>query len=71
MPHLLDTAVVVDFLRGGGETVGRVLRLPGTPLISAITLEELERGWRASDPITIDDALTALVVVPVGEGRPG
>lgn len=67
MLHVLDTTVLIDYLRGR-PAVGRVLGLRergGRPATTAINVEELVRGLRESEVGAARRLLEGLVVLPI------
>jgi predicted nucleic acid-binding protein len=70
---LLDTTVLIDYLRGRPGAIRRVaeLRRKGDrPYVCAINVEEVSRGVRAGED-GVEDLLDGLTVAPLGipEGR--
>lgn len=61
--HLLDTNVVIDYLRGEADVVRAMLRsTPGSLAFSAISVHELERGLqRQGAPMAKRQALDAVI----------
>ncbi len=69
MLRLLDTTVLIDYLRGR-PAVGRVqdMRTTGeVPCTSAINLEEIVRGLRPSEATAAHQLVAGLRVLPIGE----
>lgn len=71
---LLDTTVVIDFLRGREETRARLRELiprREDAYICAVTVEEVTRGIRSSEDDAFLELLGGLLVAPldVPEGR--
>ena len=65
-PLLLDTDVIIDFLRGRAQAVNYINGLTSPFLISSITVAELYSGVREGDERTALDAfVAAFEVVPV------
>lgn len=67
MLHLLDSTVLIDFLRGR-PAVRRVqlLRAAGdVPATTAINVEEIVRGLRADEHIAAQSLFAGLVIVPI------
>lgn len=67
MALLLDTTVLVDYLRGDRWTVERLSAETVAPLVSAVSVEELEFGVRSHEREATDDLLEAVTVVGVDE----
>jgi predicted nucleic acid-binding protein len=69
VPLLLDTTVLIDFVRGG-EAVARVEAARATesspPLACAINVEELWHGARPQEERSILRLVSALRIVPLG-----
>ncbi|HEY7281068.1 MAG TPA: PIN domain-containing protein [Actinomycetota bacterium] len=71
---VLDTTVLIDYLRGRPGTVARLTRLESTgdrPYVCAISVEEVTRGLRPVEDDTFVDLLAGVRVAPLGvpEGR--
>jgi predicted nucleic acid-binding protein len=71
---LLDTTVLIDFLKGRSGTVGRVQQLGergDLPYTCAINVEEVSRGIRPREEDVFIRLLAGLHVAPLGvpEGR--
>lgn len=65
---LIDTDVIIDYLRGQADAVAYLEALPDTQLLSAITVAELCAGVReGAERITLDHFITAFEIVPVDE----
>ncbi len=65
---LIDTDVVIDYLRGQADAVAYLEGLIEPQLLSAITVAELYAGVREGKERTaLDTFLTAFEVVPVDE----
>jgi len=67
-PHLIDTTVLIDALRGreAAERL-RALRSEGPPpYICAINVEEVWRGTNAGEQEAVGRLLTALRIAPLG-----
>ncbi|MFN8141027.1 MAG: type II toxin-antitoxin system VapC family toxin [Solirubrobacterales bacterium] len=67
---LLDTSVVVDFLRGRGEAIRLLTDLTESHealLASEVTRFELMAGVRASEEASLERFFSAVEWVPVGE----
>lgn len=67
-PILLDTDVLIDYLRGRPDAVTYLESLTVPLLISAITVAELYSGVREGDERTaLDNFISAFELVPVDE----
>ena len=67
-PLLIDTDVLIDYLRGRTEAVKYVESLQETLMISAITIAELYAGVREGKERTIlDNFLTAFEVIELNK----
>lgn len=67
--HLLDSTVLIDFLRGR-PAVRRVQLLRaagGVPGTTAINVEEIVRGLRAEEHTAAQRLFAGLVIVPINE----
>jgi hypothetical protein len=62
---LLDTDVLIDFLRGRAEAVAFLAAAEGPLIISAISVAELFAGARGEDGEALRTFLGAFEVVPV------
>jgi len=63
---LLDTNVIIDFLRGRSNAVAYVRGLPAPVLTSAIVVAELYAGVRdGAERSQLDGFLSAVTVVPL------
>jgi len=63
---LIDTDVIIDYLRGQADAVAYLEALPDTQLLSAITVAELYAGVREGvERTTLDNFITAFEIVPV------
>lgn len=63
---LLDTDVLIDYLRGRKGAIAYVERLTATLLVSAITVAELAAGLRGEDEErALESFLLAFAIVPV------
>src|SRR5689334_2644119 len=66
---LIDTDVLIDYLRGQPDAVGYLDGLTDPILISVITVAELYAGVREGDERTrLDQFVQAFQVVPVDAG---
>ena len=71
---LVDTDVLIDFLRGCAPAVEWMGKLQNRPLVSVVTLAELRSGMRAGEERALETLFDASVVIPVDEqiaGRAG
>lgn len=65
-PLLLDTDVLIDFLRGYGEAVVYVRRQSDRIILSAIVVAELYAGVKGAEETTrLDDLASLFPVIPV------
>lgn len=64
---LVDTDVLIDFLRGYTPAVEWMRELRNRPLASVITVAELRAGMRGSEESALETLFDALVVVSVDE----
>ena len=65
-PVLIDTDIMVDFLRGHPKAVALVQTLSNRIVLSSIVVAELYAGVRGSDELDILDSLVSLFrVIPV------
>lgn len=66
--YLIDTDVLIEYLRGSNRAAEFLEQLKGELLISAITVAELFSGARGPDELdALDRFLLAFDVVPVDE----
>ena len=66
--YLLDTVVLIEYLRGSDRAAEFLEQLDGELMISAITVAELSSGARGSDEMdALDQFVLAFEVVPVDE----
>jgi len=66
--YLLDTDVLIEYLRGSDQAAEYLEQLKGELLISAITVAELFSGARGSDELdALDQFMLAFEVVSVDE----
>ncbi len=67
-PLLIDTDVLIDYLRGQADAVNYLESLNVHFFISAITVAELYSGVReGAERKTLDDFISAFEIVPVDE----
>lgn len=69
MSVLLDTTVLIDLLRGRAGAISRLTALQpisGVPCTSAINVEEIHRGLRASERAAADRLFDGLRIVSIG-----
>jgi predicted nucleic acid-binding protein len=65
-PVLIDTDVMVDFLRGHPKAVALVQTLADRIMLSSIVVAELYAGVRGSDElVTLDNFVALFRVIPV------
>ncbi len=65
---LLDTDVLIDYLRNRAEAVEYLENLPKPPIVSAITVAELYAGVReGQERKVLDELVGGFVVVPITE----
>lgn len=62
---LVDTDVLIDFLRGYAPAVEWMRELQNQPLVSVITIAELRAGMRAGEERALETLFDASVVIPV------
>lgn len=68
MPALLDTDVIIEYLRGRSRAVEFIEGLEEDLLLSAMTVAELFAGLKGADEErALDDFLQAFEVVPITE----
>ncbi len=66
--YLLDTDVVIEYLRGREEAIGYVESLKGALYVSAITVAELYSGVKGDDEESaLESFLGAFEVIPVDQ----
>jgi predicted nucleic acid-binding protein len=66
--YLLDTDVLVEYLRGSPKAIRYIERLEGELLLSAITVAELFSGARGEEEETaLEQFLQVFEVMPVGQ----
>ena len=69
MPLLIDTDVLIDYLRDYADAVSYLESLSEPAYISAITVAELYAGVReGKERVALDSFVKAFEVVPVDEG---
>ena len=70
---LLDTTVLIDYLRGrpAVQRVDALLARDDIPCTSSINVEEIFRGLREPETVAVEELFDGLRVVPIGrtEGR--
>lgn len=73
MVVLLDTTVLIDYLRGRPAVarVGALVDRGDVPCTSPVNVEEIVRGLRSAERAAVDDLFDGLRVLPIGraEGR--
>ena len=62
---LVDTDVLIDFLRGYAPAVEWMGKLQNRPLVSVVTIAELRAGMRAGEERALETLFDASVVIPV------
>ena len=64
---LLDTTVLIDYLRGqpAVDRVNALLARGDTPCTSAVNVEEITRGLRASEAAAAESLFDGLRVLPI------
>ena len=67
MTRVLDTAVLIDVLRGDEAAVGFLAGLEGVPLCSEITRIEILRGLRSAERQAASSLLNEIDWAPVDE----
>jgi predicted nucleic acid-binding protein len=67
VPLFLDTSVVIDLLRGADYTAELRARRP--LFVSPVTIHGVLRGMRPGEEERTLDLVTALSVVPIGQGE--
>ena len=63
--YLIDTDVIVEYLRGQARAIEFLESLAGTLQVSAITVAELYSGVRDDEREALEQFLSAFDVVPV------
>lgn len=68
---LLDTTVLIDYLRGkpAVERVEALLARGDTPCTSPVNVEEIVRGLRASEAAAAERLFDGLHMVPIGRAE--
>lgn len=68
MPILLDTTVLIDYLRGApaADRVDDLVRSGDVGLTTPVNVEELVRGLRRREEESAGDLIAGLVVLPLG-----
>ncbi len=71
MHVLLDTTVLIDYLRGkpAVERVNALLARGDTPCTSPVNVEEIVRGLRASEAAAAERLFDGLRMVPIGRAE--
>lgn len=65
---LIDTDVIIDYLRGRTDAVAYLEGLTGTQLLSAVTVAELYAGVReGNERMALEILIKAFEVVPVSD----
>jgi len=67
---LIDTDILIDFLRGKSEAQDFLLALPddAMPCCSAITVAEIHAGMRKSEQGKTEELINSMIVLPVTKG---
>ena len=68
---LLDTTVLIDYLRGqpAVDRVNALLARGDTPWTSAVNVEEITRGLRASETAAAESLFDGLRVLPIRQAE--
>ena len=69
--HLLDTDILIDFLRGHRDArafLGRYMAAAEAPAISVVSVTELWAGMRPGEESATGALLSALRKIPLSEG---
>jgi predicted nucleic acid-binding protein len=68
VPILLDTTVLIDYLRGApsSERLDNLVREGETAITTAVNVEELVRGLRPREEKSARDLVEGLAVFPLG-----
>ena len=68
---LLDTTVLIDYLRGkpAVQRVNALLVCGDTPCTSPINVEEITRGLREAEIAVVEQLFDGLQVVPIGRAE--
>lgn len=64
-PVLVDTDVLIDFLRGCAEAVNWIDQLQVRPLISVITIAELRSGMKANEEPALNRLIGGLITCEI------
>lgn len=65
---LIDTDVLIDYLRGQAEAISYLESLTETMLISAVTIAELYAGVReGTERTALDEFIRAFEIIPINE----
>lgn len=68
LPILLDTDVIIDYLRGRSEAVAYLEALNGPLFLSVITVAELYAGVREGrERVQLDLLVSAFTVIPIDQ----
>ena len=66
--YLLDTDILIEYIRGQGRAIAYIDELDGDLLVSAATVAELYAGVRNSaEQQRMDDFLSAMLFIPVDQ----
>jgi predicted nucleic acid-binding protein len=64
-PVLVDTDVLIDFLRGSTAAVNWMDQLQKRPLVSVITVAELRSGMKGKEEPALEHLVGAMAVCPI------
>jgi len=67
-PFLLDTDVLIDFLRGVPPAVEWLEQLQARPLISVITIAELRAGMKSGEEPVLERLIEAVMTCEITPG---
>lgn len=65
--HLIDTDVLIDYLRGNSRAVAFMDGLDGDILVSAVSVAELYAGVRPEEERALEQFLLAFEIVPIDQ----
>ena len=73
MRVLLDTTVLIDYLRGrpAVQRVSALLARGDTPCTSPVNVEEIVRGLRATEAAAAEQLFDGLGILPIGRAQGG
>lgn len=71
MQVLLDTTVLIDYLRGRAavERVNMLLARGDTPCTSPVNIEEIVRGLRTAETTAAEQLFDGLRILPIGRAQ--